>query len=56
MTEEAEDPLVIVCQGPPRCLLEGNDAVKAQEAGCVWCKRIIVHRDGTETVQEPGTA
>ncbi len=51
-----DDPVVIVCQGPPACLLEGDAAVRAQEAGCEWCKRITVHDDGTETVTEPGRA
>lgn len=52
----SDDPQVIVCQGPPRCALEGDDAVAEQEKGCVWCKRIIVHSNGTETVIEPGLA
>lgn len=29
-----EDPQIIVCQGPPRCDLMGDDAVAAIEAGC----------------------
>jgi hypothetical protein len=28
----------------------------AQIAGCVWCRRITLHEDGTETTQEPGLA
>ncbi len=47
-----DDPVVIVCQGPPACLLEGNE----EEDGCPWCKRITVHPDGTETVTEPARA
>ena len=47
------DPVVIVCQGPPICDLQGDEAVKFQEAGCVWCKKIICHPDGTETITEP---
>lgn len=47
------EPVVIVCQGPPRCPLEGDEAVAAQEAGCIWCKRITIHADGTETTTEP---
>lgn len=50
------DPMVIVCQGPPACMLEGAEAVAAAEAGCVWCARITVHPDGTETIVEPGHA
>jgi hypothetical protein len=51
-----EEPQVIICQGPPRCSLEGDEAVAAQEAGCVWCRRITLHEDGTETVTEPSAA
>ena len=40
---------VIVCAGPPACLLEGDAAVASQEAGCPICKRIVIHADGTET-------
>jgi hypothetical protein len=50
-----EDPKVFVCQGPPACKLNGDDAVRQQEKGCPWCKRIRVHADGTETVSEPGS-
>ncbi len=49
-----EDPMVVCCQGPPRCMLQGDEAEKAIKAGCVWCRRIIVHPDGTETMIEPG--
>lgn len=44
--DEAE---VIVCAGPPLCLLEGDEAVASQQAGCPLCKRIIIRTDGTET-------
>ena len=47
---------IIVCQGPPRCRLEGDEAVAAQKAGCPFCKRIAVHGDGSETVREPHEA
>lgn len=49
-------PQVIVCQGPPRCDLEGDDAVNAQIAGRPWCRRITVYPDGREEVKEPGEA
>lgn len=55
MSDEG-DPMVIVCQGPPVCMLEGDEANAHQLDGCRWCKRIIVHDDGTETVIEPGRA
>lgn len=42
-----------VCQGPPRCDLQGEDAVKAQVAGCIWCKKIRLFDDGTEETTEP---
>jgi|RhiMethySRZTD1v2_1073278.scaffolds.fasta_scaffold1431299_2 hypothetical protein len=47
------DPRVIVCQGPPKCLLEDEEAVEAQIAGCPWCRVITIHDDGSETVTEP---
>lgn len=47
-----DDPMVISCVGPPLCMLEGDEAIRAQEAGCELCKRIICHPDGTETVIE----
>lgn len=54
MTEKDKaDPVIIVCQGPPRCLLEGDEAESAMEAGCIWCKKITVHQDGTETILKP---
>jgi len=56
LIEEELDACVIVCQGPPVCMLEGWDAVEAQQKGCVWCKRIICHEDGSETVIEPSKA
>lgn len=40
---------IIVCQGPPLCDLQSDEAVKNQLAGCPLCKRIVVHADGTET-------
>ena len=47
---------VWVCQGPPRCDLEGDEAVAAIEAGCPFCKEIRIDKDGNETVIEPGNA
>ena len=34
-------------------MLTGDNAVREAESGCPWCRRIIVHEDGTETVIEP---
>lgn len=45
-----EDPSVIVCAGPPLCQLEDDAAVAAAMAGCPWCKRIVMHPDGSETI------
>ena len=53
MTDDDEDPEIIVCQGPPVCLLEGDAAVEAAQKGCPWCKHIVVHPDGTDTVTDP---
>ena len=45
---------VWICQGPPWCLMEGDEAVDAQEAGCPWCRVVRVYEDGTEEViQDP---
>lgn len=57
MIDEDDEPqMVIVCAGPPRCQLNGDEAYEAQRAGCVWCRRIAYHPDGRETVTEPGNA
>jgi len=57
------DPRVFVCQGPPVCELQDEDAVRAQQMraagmkeGCPWCKVITVHPDGSETTEAPGRA
>lgn len=47
-----DDPIVIVCAGPPLCDLQDEDAVRAQKDGCGLCNRIVIHGDGTETVIE----
>jgi hypothetical protein len=51
-----EAGLVIVCAGPPYCSLVGDDAVKAQEAGCPWCSYVHVEEDGREHIDQPGLA
>lgn len=52
----SDESLVIVCQGPPVCRLDGDAAVNAQKAGCVWCKRIYIDSIGRERIVEPGVA
>ena len=54
--DDEPDRRIIVCQGPPVCLLPPSMVMKAQEGGCVWCQVITVHPDGTETVREPSRA
>lgn len=56
MTDEEDVTVIHVCAGPPQCALEGDDAVAAQVAGCIWCKRITVDADGRETETGPGRA
>lgn len=56
MPRDADDPQVIVCAGPPACLLQGDAAIAAANMGCIWCERITVHADGTETTEGPGHA
>lgn len=34
--------LVIVCQGPPICTLQGDEALRAQQDGCEKCDRVYV--------------
>ena len=47
---------VIMCQGPPRCDLAGDEAVENQKAGCIWCARLDIYDDGTERLVEPHEA
>lgn len=51
--EESEHTTIFVCQGPPRCDLQGDEAVAAQEAGCPFCKRILLDDQFNETIIEP---
>ena len=44
---------VVVCQGPPRCMNEGDVAIAAAEAGCRWCRRIHTEDDGSEWTEGP---
>lgn len=54
--DDDEGAMVIVCQGPPRCALVDDEAIAAQQAGCVWCTRHILLPDGTFDVQKPSEA
>lgn len=56
MDEDEDRGVVVVCQGPPRCPLQDDQAVAAAVAGCIWCKRITIHADGSESVSEPAEA
>lgn len=42
-------PEVIVCAGPPTCLLQDDEAVANAKAGCPNCKHIKINPDGSET-------
>lgn len=53
MDGDDRNPMVIVCQGPPRCPLDGDTAVAAQKAGCSWCRRIEMLPDGGEIRSGP---
>lgn len=48
--------IIHVCAGPPACALQGDEAMAAQIAGCVWCRRITIADDGTESETGPGSA
>lgn len=43
-----DPPEIIVCAGPPDCLLSGDEAVANQLAGCTLCRHIRIFPDGTE--------
>lgn len=47
---------VFVCAGPPHCLLQDEEAVRAMQDDCPWCKVVTIHADGGETEYEPGRA
>jgi hypothetical protein len=56
MRSDDDIAIIHVCAGPPACALEGDDAVAAQIAGCMWCRRIRIADDGTESEEGPGHA
>lgn len=46
---------IVICQGPPRCALEGDEAYEAQVSGCPWCQRLLIDEDGNERMTEPSS-
>lgn len=48
----AEFTRVLICQGFPICELEGDEAVAAQQSGCVWCTKHYIFDDGREETEE----
>ena len=42
-----------ICQGPPRCSLQGDEAVAEQHKGCPWCEVKTIWPDGSETTKKP---
>lgn len=48
-----EEELIMVCQGPPNCLLEGKEQEDAQEAGCDMCAKLYIDEFGNQTVVNP---
>lgn len=44
---------VTVCQGPPACLYEGDEAVAEANRGCLWCEKITLYADGSEAIEKP---
>ncbi|MDP3740322.1 MAG: hypothetical protein Q8R02_23245 [Hyphomonadaceae bacterium] len=47
-------PRVIVCAGPPKCLLEDDEAIAAAKAGCKWCRRLTPEPEGRWAEEGPG--
>jgi uncharacterized Zn-finger protein len=47
-----EESVVHICQGPPRCELMGDEAIKAQSDGCPFCDRVFVYADGTCSIKK----
>ena len=38
---------ISVCLGPPKCLLDSDEACEHAEAGCPLCDRLQLQPDGT---------
>lgn len=43
-----DEPIIIVCQGLPFCLLTGDDAFQHQLNGCLQCKRMDINEASIE--------
>ena len=54
--EASQHTTIFVCQGPPRCDLQGDDAIAAQENDCPFCKKIHIDEQFNETFVEPSEA
>jgi len=39
---------VIVCDGPPLCPFEDDEAVKAANEGCPRCRRVVMAANGEQ--------
>lgn len=50
---DEEPAKIFICQGPPRCNLECDEAIAAMEAGCIWCRVETLTDGGDFTVTEP---
>jgi hypothetical protein len=46
----------MICQGPPRCNLRGEDVHNEQLDGCKWCEVLLIDAMGRETFTCPGEA
>jgi len=44
--DEDDGSEIIICAGPPLCLLQGDEAVQNQIDGCPKCRRIVVDGRG----------
>lgn len=38
--DDDEETLFVICQGPPFCLLLFEEAIQAQNNGCLKCRRV----------------
>ena len=45
--DDEEGAEIIACAGPPKCFLEGEEAIRHQIDGCPTCRRDVLQADGT---------